>query len=166
MGLRTVGSQTMMAAITQLLPYPIFAGPGADPSWNQEAAQTFLPRRRNRVSSMATVTGGPAGTSSLTLRSITLPDLALLQPLAQLRALDIKLSGTRDLTLLPAVGQLEYVELWVIRGFSDLAPAVDNAIAMSFVEDVGWWDAAMQPFIDVRRAALTGGISRQRDRSR
>ncbi len=66
MGLRTVGSQTMMAAITQLLPYPIFAGPGADPSWNQEAAQTFLPRRRNRVSSMATVTGAPAGTSSAT----------------------------------------------------------------------------------------------------
>ena len=104
--------------------------------------------------------------TSLTLRSITLPDLAQLQPLAQLRALDIKLSGTRDLTLLPAIGQLEYVELWVIRGFSDLAPAVDNAIAVSFVEDEGWWDAAMQPFIDVRPAALTAGISRQRDGSR
>ncbi len=63
--------------------------------------------------------------TSLTLRSITLPNLALLQPLAQLRALDIN-------------GQLEYVELWMIRGFSDLAPAVDNAIAVSFVEDVGW----------------------------
>jgi len=31
-----------MAAITQLLPYPVFAGPGADPSWNQEAAQVFI----------------------------------------------------------------------------------------------------------------------------
>ncbi len=46
-GRRTAGSFTTMAAITQLLPYPVFAGPGADPSRNQEAAQTFLPRRRD-----------------------------------------------------------------------------------------------------------------------
>ena len=65
-GRRTAGSRTTTAAITQLLPYPVFAGPGADPSWNQDAAQTFLPRRRNRVSSIATVTGSPAGTSSAT----------------------------------------------------------------------------------------------------
>jgi hypothetical protein len=31
-GRRTVGSLTTMAAITQLLPDPVFAGPGADPS--------------------------------------------------------------------------------------------------------------------------------------
>jgi len=31
-GRRTVGSLTTMAAITQLLPNPVFAGPGADPS--------------------------------------------------------------------------------------------------------------------------------------
>ena len=31
-GRRTAGSFTTMAAITQLLPYPVFAGPGADPS--------------------------------------------------------------------------------------------------------------------------------------
>ena len=31
-GLRTAGSRTTTAAITQLLPYPVFAGPGADPS--------------------------------------------------------------------------------------------------------------------------------------
>jgi hypothetical protein len=64
-GRLTMGSQTMMAAITQLLPYAVLAGPGAEPSWNQEAAQTFLPRRLNKVSSMATVTGCPAGTSSV-----------------------------------------------------------------------------------------------------
>jgi hypothetical protein len=25
-----------------VLPYPVFAGPGADPSWNQDAAHTFI----------------------------------------------------------------------------------------------------------------------------
>jgi hypothetical protein len=41
-GLRTMGSRTTMAAATQLLPYPVFAGPCAEPSWNQPAAQTFI----------------------------------------------------------------------------------------------------------------------------
>ncbi len=39
-GRRIAGSFTMIAAITQLLPCPVFAGPCAEPSWNQEAAQT------------------------------------------------------------------------------------------------------------------------------
>ena len=58
------GSRTMTAMTTQLLPRPVFTGPCADPSWNQDAAQTFFPRRRNRVSSTAARTGSPAGTSS------------------------------------------------------------------------------------------------------
>ena len=64
-GLRIMGSRTRMAATTQLFPYPVFAGPCAGPSWNQPAAQTF-PRRLNSVSSMATTTGAPAGTSRAT----------------------------------------------------------------------------------------------------
>ena len=63
-GRRRTGSRTTTAAITQLLPYPVFAGPGADPSWNHDAAQTFFPRLLNKVSSIATPTGSPAGTSS------------------------------------------------------------------------------------------------------
>ena len=42
-GLDTMGSRTTTARTTQLLPYPVFPGPGAEPSWNHEAAQTFLP---------------------------------------------------------------------------------------------------------------------------
>jgi hypothetical protein len=56
----------MMARITQLLPRPALCLPCADPSWNHDAAQTFFPRRLNRVSSMAARTGSPAGTSSVT----------------------------------------------------------------------------------------------------
>jgi hypothetical protein len=62
---------------------------------------------------------------SVTLRSITLPDLSLLVPLTDLRALDLKLGGTRDLGLLPAFEQLLYLEVWMVRGFSDLSPVAD-----------------------------------------
>ena len=56
----------------------------------------------------------------LTLRSITMPDLSLLLPLKGLRSLDLKLGGTRDLRLLPRVGELWYLELWMIRGLTDI----------------------------------------------
>jgi len=65
-GLLIIGSRTTTAAITQVLPYPVFAGPGADPSWNHDAAHTLFPRLLAKVSSIATVTGSPAGTSSAT----------------------------------------------------------------------------------------------------
>ena len=56
------------------------------------------------------------------LRSITLPDLSLLLPLTDLRALDLKLGGTRDLRLLSRIGRLEYLELYMVRGLDDLEP--------------------------------------------
>jgi internalin A len=58
----------------------------------------------------------------LTLRSITLPDLSLLLPLKRLLALDLKLGGTKDLTLLPEIGKLQYLELWMVKGLSDISP--------------------------------------------
>ncbi|NNC39963.1 MAG: hypothetical protein HKN95_04645, partial [Acidimicrobiia bacterium] len=58
----------------------------------------------------------------LTLRSITLPDLSVLLPLENLLSLDLKLGGTRDLSLLPRIGRLRYLELWQIRGLDDLGP--------------------------------------------
>jgi internalin A len=57
----------------------------------------------------------------LTLRSITLPDLAILVPLRRLWSLDIKLGGTKNLELLPKVGQLKYLELWMIKGLDDIS---------------------------------------------
>ena len=61
----------------------------------------------------------------LTLRSITMPDLSLLLPLTGLRSLDLKLGGTRDLGLLPRVGELWYLELWMIRGLTDVSAVGD-----------------------------------------
>jgi hypothetical protein len=60
----------------------------------------------------------------LTLRSITLPDISLLKPLINLWSLDMKLGGTKDISLLPEIGHLKYLELWMIKGLCDL-----NAIA-------------------------------------
>lgn len=62
---------------------------------------------------------------SVTLRSITLPDLSLLLPLTQLRALDLKLGGTKNLGLLPRFRQLEYLELWMVKGLGDLSPIAE-----------------------------------------
>jgi hypothetical protein len=57
----------------------------------------------------------------LTLRSITLPNLAPLLPLRRLLALHLKLGSAGDLALLPEVGRLQHVELWMIRGLSDIS---------------------------------------------
>jgi hypothetical protein len=62
-----------------------------------------------------------AGLQDLTFRSLTLPNFEILVPLRKLRALDIKLGGTTDLEPLSGMKQLEYLELWMIRGFNDLS---------------------------------------------
>jgi hypothetical protein len=62
-----------------------------------------------------------ADLQDLTFRSLTLPNLEVLVPLRKLRALDIKLGGTTDLTPLSDMKQIEYLELWLIRAFSDLS---------------------------------------------
>jgi hypothetical protein len=59
------------------------------------------------------------------LRSITLPDLSLLKPMTQLRSLNLKLGGTRDIGLLPEIGRLRYFEAWLVRGLSDLSAIAD-----------------------------------------
>lgn len=58
----------------------------------------------------------------LTLRSITVPDLSALVPLKNLWWLAIKLGGTNKLALLPSVGRLKYLELWQIRGLTNIEP--------------------------------------------
>jgi hypothetical protein len=82
----------------------------------RELTWLWLERQTKHLS----VISGLAALDDLTLRSITLPDLSLLLPLKRLRSLDLKLGGTRDLGLLPRVGELRYLELWMIRGLTDV----------------------------------------------
>jgi hypothetical protein len=82
-----------------------------------ELRQLFLEGQAKHLE----VISGLRSLFDLTLRSITLPDLSILQPLTGLRSLDLKLGGTRDLRLLPRVGELWYLELWMIRGLADVS---------------------------------------------
>jgi hypothetical protein len=58
----------------------------------------------------------------VTLRSVTVEDLAFLRPLSKMWSLDIKLGGSNDLAALSGMDNIKYLELWMIRGLSDLMP--------------------------------------------
>ncbi len=68
------------------------------------------------------VIGGLTQLVDLVLRSITLDDLGLLQSMERLEALDLKLGGTTNLDALPTIGRIRYLELWQIRGLTELGP--------------------------------------------
>jgi hypothetical protein len=63
--------------------------------------------------------------NALHLRSITLPDLDLIKPLVGLRALTLKLGGTKNLTALRGLPDLRYLEVWMVRGLADLSVLAD-----------------------------------------
>lgn len=60
----------------------------------------------------------------LKLRSVT-ADLAPLVTMTQLRALEIRLGGTTDLSVVPSIGMITYLELWLVRGLADLGFLAD-----------------------------------------
>jgi hypothetical protein len=59
---------------------------------------------------------------NLTLRSITLPDLAQLTGLERLRSVALKLGGTTGIDLLPRIPNLEEIDIWRVRGLSNVEP--------------------------------------------
>jgi hypothetical protein len=61
----------------------------------------------------------------LTLRSVTIPNLAILKPLTQLLSFNLKLGGTKDLSLLSDIGKLRYVEIWMVKGLTNLEVIAD-----------------------------------------
>jgi hypothetical protein len=65
------------------------------------------------------------GVVELTLRSVRMPDLAVLTSIAGLRSLDLELGGTRDLSLLSAFTHLEYFQARLVRGLADVSPLGD-----------------------------------------
>ena len=71
------------------------------------------------------VIGSFTSLEELSLRSVTLPDLSTLTSLHGLRSLELKLGGTKDLDLLPQVGKLEHLEIWQVKGLTDLSPIAD-----------------------------------------
>ena len=82
----------------------------------------------------------------LTLRSITLKDLSVLKPLHRLFWLAIKLGGTTNLDLLPEIGSLRYLELWMIRGLSKLE-VVSRIVTLQYVISPGTKASIDSPLI-------------------
>lgn len=57
----------------------------------------------------------------LVLRSISLPNLDFISKLNKLWSIDIKLGGIKDFTVLYKLPQVKYLELWQIKGLSDIS---------------------------------------------
>lgn len=72
-----------------------------------------------------TVVSGFTRLVYLWLRSVSMPDLSLLQPIHNLRSLALRLGGTNQLQMLPALSRIRYLELWMVRGLSDLSAVAE-----------------------------------------
>ena len=83
----------------------------------QELSTLYLEGQHKNIEVLA----GLQGLEDVTLRSITTPDLNYLRPLDKLWSLDIKLGGVRNLEALESLGGLKYLELWQVRGLSDIS---------------------------------------------
>ena len=57
----------------------------------------------------------------LTLRSVSVKDISFIRQIEQLWSLDIKLGGIQDFSPLEGLNNLKYLELWQVRGLSDLS---------------------------------------------
>jgi len=87
----------------------------------------------------------------LRLRSVTMPDLAVLLPMRRLRSLYIGLGGTSDISLLSELPALEELELWRIRGMRDVSP-IGSAIRLRVLK--------LQSMSAVRELPSLGGLER------
>jgi hypothetical protein len=66
------------------------------------------------------VLSGLRALESVTLRSVTTPDVAFLRPLDQLWSLNLKLGGIKDVSALAGMAGIKFLELWQILGLEDV----------------------------------------------
>jgi hypothetical protein len=69
------------------------------------------------------VLSGLGDLEDVTLRSVTVTDLAFLQPLARLGSLGLKLGGIKNLSAISGMPTIKYLELWQILGLEDVGVA-------------------------------------------
>jgi len=82
------------------------------------------------------VLSGLHALESVTLRSVTAPDLSFLRPLDRLWSLDLKLGGITDLSAIAGMAGLKYLEVWQILGLDDVGvvgelPGLQNLLLQS-----------------------------------
>jgi len=90
--------------------------------------ELYLEGQQNGIEALASL----QQLEDLTLRSITTPSLEYLADLSQLRSLDIKLGGIRDLSALMDKESLQYLELWQIRGLHDIS-VISSLVGLQFL---------------------------------
>jgi len=65
------------------------------------------------------------GLEDVTLRSVTTQDLSYLIPLTNMWSLDLKLGGIKSIDAISGMDGIKYLELWRIRGLSDITVISD-----------------------------------------
>jgi hypothetical protein len=78
------------------------------------------------------VLGTLSALENVTLRSVTLDDLAFLRPLHHMWSLDLKLGGIRDLSGIAGMGGIKYLEIWQVKGLAQ----VEVASALPGLQDL------------------------------
>jgi hypothetical protein len=81
--------------------------------------QLYL-RKSGRLRGLEPVLAALRRLEDLTLHNVSLADASCLSGLPHLRGLALKLGGTRDLSVLPSLPALEFVELWQVRALDSI----------------------------------------------
>jgi hypothetical protein len=82
----------------------------------QSLTRLYLERQQQGIEVLSNL----KGLENLTLRSITTEGLDYVSALPRLSSLDIKLGGIRNLSAIAGKESIKYLELWQIRGLSDI----------------------------------------------
>lgn len=82
----------------------------------QSLTSLYLERQQQDIEVLSEL----KGLEDLTLRSVTTEGLDYISTLPRLWSLDIKLGGIRNLSAIAGKNSIKYLELWQIRGLSDI----------------------------------------------
>jgi hypothetical protein len=83
----------------------------------KELRQLFLEGQQRDIESISTLDS----LEDMTLRSISTPTIDYVLGLDKLWSLDVKLGGIKDFSALRRMPSIKYLELWQIKGLSDLS---------------------------------------------
>jgi hypothetical protein len=93
----------------------------------QRLEQLYLRKSNRTLKGVETALSSLPQVQHLTLHSVTLKDPNLLRSLTGLRGLAFKLGANRDLTFLPSIRSLWFLEIWGTPKLNDISPLAQCA---------------------------------------